>query len=98
MAETTDCNSLYAEFYADQAFQARAEVIENVPLARDTFRIRITCPEVARRILPGQFLMLRLAGLNDPLLGRPFALYDVVADASGEPAMIDVVYLRLGKM
>ena len=50
------------------------------------------------RIVPGQFLMLRLAGLDDPLLGRPLALYDVVLDAAGRPTAIDVVYLVLGKM
>ena len=54
-------------------------------LARDTYRVRFACPEIARRIVPGQFLMLRLAGCNDPLLGRPLALYDMVLDAAGEP-------------
>jgi dihydroorotate dehydrogenase electron transfer subunit len=60
--------------------------------------VRFECPEIAQRIVPGQFVMLRLAGLNDPLLGRPLALYDVVLDDSGEPVGIDVVYLTLGKM
>ncbi len=49
------------------------------PLARDTYRIRFECPDIARRIVPGQFLMMRLAGGNDPLLGRPLALYDVAS-------------------
>jgi dihydroorotate dehydrogenase electron transfer subunit len=95
---TSDRNPLHADFYADGACQVRAKVVENVRLARDTYRIRFDCPEIARRIVPGQFLMLRLAGLNDPLLGRPLALYNTVVDGSGEPTMIDVVYLRLGKM
>jgi dihydroorotate dehydrogenase electron transfer subunit len=69
-----------------------------VQLARDTYRVRLECLELARRIVPGQFIMLRLAGLNDPLLGRPLALYDVVRDRRGEPVGIDVVYLALGKM
>jgi dihydroorotate dehydrogenase electron transfer subunit len=60
--------------------------------------VRFECPQIARRILPGQFLMVRLAGLNDPLLGRPVALYDVVPDAAGAPSAIDIVYLTLGKM
>jgi dihydroorotate dehydrogenase electron transfer subunit len=72
--------------------------LENVRLARDTYRVRFECPEIARKIVPGQFLMVRLAGLDDPLLGRPLALYDVVLDAAGQPAAIDVVYLVLGKM
>ena len=48
--------------------------------------------------MPGQFLMMRLAGCDDPLLGRPLALYDTVLDAGGRPQGLDVVYLVLGKM
>src|SRR5204862_5448953 len=55
-------------------------------------------PEIARRILPGQFLMLRLADLNDPLIGRPLAMYDVTTGAGGEPEFVDVVYLVKGKL
>ena len=94
----SDCNPLHADFYADAASQARVIVVENVQLARDTYRIRFECPEIARRIVPGQFLMLRLAGQNDPLLGRPLALYDTILNATGQPHAIDVVYLTLGKM
>jgi dihydroorotate dehydrogenase electron transfer subunit len=91
-------NPLHAAHYADGASQHRVTVVENVRLARDTYRVRFECPEIARRIVPGQFLMVRLAGVNDPLLGRPLALYDVVPSATGEMSAIDVVYLVLGKM
>src|SRR5690348_14692281 len=93
----SDRNPLHADFYADCATQTRASIIENVRVARDTYRIRFEAPEIARRIVPGQFVMLRLAGLNDPLLGRPLALYDTILDGAGRPAAIDVVYLKLGK-
>lgn len=76
----------------------RACVVENVQLASGTYRVRLECPMIARRILPGQFVMLRLAGWDDPLLGRPLALYDTFLDDSGTPMGIDVVYLVLGKM
>lgn len=95
--ETTN-NPLHAGYYADSATQARVRIVENVCVARDTYRVRFECPEIAREIVPGQFLMLRLAGLNDPLLGRPLALYDTVCDSSGEPVGVDVVYLTVGKM
>src|ERR1700722_13510614 len=78
--------------------QQTAGVVENVQLARDTFRIRLHAPEIARRILPGQFLMLRLPGSTDPLLGRPFALYDTVLESTGQPTGVDVVYLVVGKL
>lgn len=87
-----------AACYADRAWHGAAAVVENVRLARDTYRVRFECPEIARRIVPGQFVMLRLAGQNDPLLGRPLALYDVVLDGAGRPAGIDLVYLVLGKL
>jgi dihydroorotate dehydrogenase electron transfer subunit len=75
-----------------------ASVIENVLLARQTYRIRLHCAELACAIRPGQFVMVRLPGHNDPLLGRPFALYDTVLDDAGQPIALDVVYLVVGKL
>src|SRR4051812_6577294 len=42
--------------------------------------------------------MLRLSDCNDPLLGRPFALYDTVLDTKDRPIGVDVVYLVVGKL
>jgi dihydroorotate dehydrogenase electron transfer subunit len=91
-------NPLHAQFYPDRALQRTVEIVENVCIARDTFRVRFACPEMARAAVPGQFVMLRLAGCNDPLIGRPLALYDVVDDPSGDPWAIDLVYLVKGKL
>jgi dihydroorotate dehydrogenase electron transfer subunit len=89
---------LAAAHYADQALWARVEIVENVRIARDTYRVRLAWPELAQRITPGQFVMLRLPVGNDPLLGRPLALYDVWCDAGGAACGIDVAYLAVGKM
>jgi dihydroorotate dehydrogenase electron transfer subunit len=75
-----------------------APVLRNDRLARDTYLIRLAHPALARAIRPGQFLMVRLADSTDPLLGRPFALYDTALDDNGEPHAVDVVYLVVGKM
>ena len=75
-------------------FQRTAEIVEHVPMAERTFRIRLACPEIAAAIRPGQFVMLRLPGSSDPLLARPFALYDTTLDGTA----FDVVYLVVGKM
>jgi dihydroorotate dehydrogenase electron transfer subunit len=72
-------------------------LVENLPVARDVYRARLDCPEIARTILPGQFVMLRSTDSDDPLLGRAFALYDTYEDAAGRPRGIDVVYAVVGK-
>jgi dihydroorotate dehydrogenase electron transfer subunit len=77
---------------------AAVPVLANDLLARSTYRLRLHAPRLARAIRPGQFVMLRLPGTTDPLLGRPFALYDTVLDERGEPVGIDIVHLVVGKM
>jgi dihydroorotate dehydrogenase electron transfer subunit len=89
--------ALHAAFYADRAVQRTVEIVENIRLARDTYRVRFVCPEIAASVVPGQFLMLRLADCNDPLIGRPLATYDVVAEEGAAPHAVDVVYLVKGK-
>jgi dihydroorotate dehydrogenase electron transfer subunit len=79
-------------------FHGRVRVFANRLLARDTFLVRLDAQVLATAIRPGQFLMLRLPNGTDPLLGRPFALYDTVLDESGRPVALDVVYLVVGKM
>jgi dihydroorotate dehydrogenase electron transfer subunit len=91
MAHTTTC-------FADRAVQETVEVLENVAVARDTYRLRFHCPTIARRITPGQFLMLRLSGFDDPLIGRPLALYDTIALTRGTSDAVDVIYLVAGKL
>jgi len=83
----------------DALVNPRAVVVENTPVARDTHRIRIADPTLARRLRPGQFVMIRTGaeGASDPLLGRPLALYDVQTDAAGAPASFDLVYLVIGR-
>jgi dihydroorotate dehydrogenase electron transfer subunit len=78
--------------------QATVPVVENVRLARDTYRLRFRCEPLAASIRPGQFLMLRLPDRTDPLLGRAFALYDTIDDAHGRPWAIDIVHQVVGKM
>jgi dihydroorotate dehydrogenase electron transfer subunit len=80
------------------ARQAIVPVVEQVQIARDTYRLRLEAPELARQVVPGQFFMIRAPGVTNPLLGRPFALYDTWLDKQGAPAGIDVAYLVVGKM
>ncbi len=72
-------------------------ILDNERIATDTFRLRLDDPAMARSIRPGQFLMVKPAQGTDPLLARPFAVYDVIRDASGVPSALDVVYVVIGR-
>jgi dihydroorotate dehydrogenase electron transfer subunit len=78
--------------------QYHIPVLANFSLAQDTYLIRLRATALAEAILPGQFIMIRLPNYTDPLLGRPFALYDTFLDERGKPIGIDVVYLVVGKV
>lgn len=79
-----------------QPVQVGGTVVHNVPIARDTFRLRVRQPDIARTILPGQFVMIRIPGRTDPLLARPYALYDTADGSGGDPEYLDIVYLVIG--
>lgn len=81
--------------FADEASSITTSIVENSSIALDTMRLRVAEPEMARKVVPGQFFMLRNPAGNDPLIGRAFALYDVSEDGSGH---IDLVYIVKGKL
>lgn len=85
-------------FYADRAWHGKVTVEANARVARDTYLLRFGCPEIASRIVPGQFVMIKIAGSDDPLLGRPLAVYDVALDGDGRPWGLEIVYMAIGKM
>src|SRR5437867_11498628 len=78
--------------------QQTVPVVENVRLAERTYRLRLADPAIGGRIVPGQFVMLRTPDCTEPLLGRPFALWDTYLDRAGAVAGYDIVHLVVGKM
>jgi dihydroorotate dehydrogenase electron transfer subunit len=81
------------------AGQYQAVVVSQRELAAHTYAVRVRCPELAQALRPGQFFMIRPAGGTDPLLGRPFAVYDIVSDgAHAEKNCLEFAYHTIGKM
>ena len=73
-------------------------VVENVPIARDTYRLRLDDPAMARAIRPGQFLMIR------PAARRPTRCWAGRSPSTTSSATrrarrsaVDVVYLVIGR-
>ena len=80
------------------ARQIAGTVLSQRELAHQTYAVRIAAPELAQEIRPGQFFMVRPAIGTDPLLGRPFALYDTILDDNGTPIAFEFAYHVIGKM
>jgi dihydroorotate dehydrogenase electron transfer subunit len=82
--------------------QFKATIISNVELSPGYFRIRLTAPDDMTLPIPGQFLMVKVRDAIDPLLRRPFGIFDVgVFDSeyaeAGPRAFLEILYKVVGK-
>lgn len=80
------------------ARQHIAKVLAVRQLAKDTWAVKVDAAELGATITPGQFFMIRPSNGSDPLLGRPFALFDVCRDSSGQTTGVEFGFVRIGKM
>ncbi|MEM9366549.1 MAG: dihydroorotate dehydrogenase electron transfer subunit [Planctomycetota bacterium] len=90
--------ALHAKHYADDLQQVTRPLLMNDQVADDTHLMRIHAPEIAGRTRPGQFVMVRMADVNAPLIGRALAVFDVHEGPDGRPATIDLIYLKKGAL
>jgi dihydroorotate dehydrogenase electron transfer subunit len=73
-----------------------AEVLDNRRLSPDYSVLLLDAPEIARTALPGQFVMLKQAPGLEPLLRRPFSIFEILRDPRGAPAGISILNKRVG--
>jgi len=74
-----------------------APVIANARLSQDYSVLSLAAPEVGRRTQPGQFVMVKPAGVTDPLLRRPFSVFEVLRDATGEVTGVSILNKKAGR-
>jgi dihydroorotate dehydrogenase electron transfer subunit len=87
---------LHADYYADQMIQHETVLVRNECVAESTYLLRVAAPAIAAAAVPGQFVMIRLAGVDAPLIGRALAIWDIQPDEDGNPTYIDLIYLKKG--
>jgi dihydroorotate dehydrogenase electron transfer subunit len=73
-----------------------AEVIENRPLSNDYNVLALAAPAIAAAAAPGQFVMVKAAGGFDPLLRRPFSVFQVLRDSAGRATGLSILSKRIG--
>jgi len=73
-----------------------APVISNVRLSAGYSVLTIAAPEIGRRSAPGQFVMVKPDRGTDPLLRRPFSVFEILRDADGAPTAISILNKHAG--
>jgi dihydroorotate dehydrogenase electron transfer subunit len=75
---------------------AQARVLQNTRLSADYNVLVLAAPAIAGATRPGQFVMIRTAAGTDPLLRRPFSVFEVLREAGAAPSAISVLCKRIG--
>jgi dihydroorotate dehydrogenase electron transfer subunit len=73
-----------------------AEVIANTPLSADYNVLALAGAEIAARTAPGQFVMIKARPGVDPLLRRPFSVFELFRDPAGRPTGFSILNKRVG--
>ncbi len=72
-----------------------ARVIANTRLSTDYHVIALAAPEIAATAAPGQFVMVKPGRGTDPLLRRPFSVFEILRE-HGRPTGLTLLSKRIG--
>ena len=72
-----------------------AKVIRNTRLSSDYNVIALAAPEIAAAVAPGQFVMVKPGRCNDPLLRRPFSVFEILRE-NGRVSGLTLLSKRVG--
>jgi dihydroorotate dehydrogenase electron transfer subunit len=89
------CNGL-VQYTALMPADISARVIANTRLSSDYNVLALAAPEIAATAKPGQFVMVKAATSHDPLLRRPFSVFEVLRDQTGTAVGISLLNKRIG--
>lgn len=74
----------------------QAQVLGNTRLSADYNVLLLDAPAIAAAALPGQFVMIRTGPGTDPLLRRPFSIFEIVRRAGAAPSAFSILCKRVG--
>ena len=75
--------------------QFTSMILSNVEISPGYWRIRLTAPQEFSQAKPGQFVMVRVSGAIDPLLRRPFAIFDIGVHTPPQSGAVAQVYFEM---
>jgi dihydroorotate dehydrogenase electron transfer subunit len=71
------------------------EILKNEEIKPGFFLMKVSLPQSFVEPVPGQFVMIRIAGLREPFLGRPISVYSYARGKSS--TTIELLYRVVGK-
>ena len=74
-----------------------AAVLSNRPLSDDYNVLALGAPAIAAAAAPGQFVMVKAHAGFDPLLRRPFSVFEVLRNGAGEVTGVSILNKRAGR-
>lgn len=74
-----------------------AAVVSNTRLSDDYNVLALDAPELAAAARPGQFVMVKPKEGTDPLLRRPFSIFQILRDRTGRPTGFTLLNKRIGR-
>ncbi len=82
--------------------QFTAMILSNIEVSPGYWRMRMTAPPECATASPGQFIMVRVNGAIDPLLRRPFGIFDIgtyrPSQSGAQPQpFLEILYRVVGK-
>lgn len=73
-----------------------AVVRANTHLSDEYCVVVLEAPAVAAAAAAGQFVMIKPARGTDPLLRRPFSVFEIITDSTGQPTGISLLNKKVG--
>lgn len=73
-----------------------AAVLGNTRLSDHYNVLALDAPAIAARVQPGQFVMVKPGAFNEPLLRRPFSVFEILRSGNGTPTGITILNKRIG--
>ena len=73
-----------------------AEVLFSTRLSDDYSVTGFRAPDIATAIRPGQFVMIRTAAGETPLLRRPYSIFERLRDANGRAIGFSILNKQVG--
>lgn len=78
------------------AIDVLAEILTNRALSADYNVVEFAAPDLARVARPGQFVMVKTSPGGDPLLRRPYSIFEVLRGRDGRPSGLSILNKHVG--